>query len=166
MDRHEDLKRLLLPLRDDAVAAVCPPPDHSQAVEMNRGGPASTRDVPQSDALSSPETLDRSRLETFAEQAKEEIEIPHTVQERHDDHGIELLEMSEGSGPQERELRERELREREQRERELQEQEQREQSPPNAQGFWSWFWSWKHFRSFCKAQFCCCYYCCCCCCYE
>ena len=98
MDRPEDLKRLLLPTRDAAVASVCPPPDHSQSVEVYRCGPASARDVTQSDALSSPETLDRSRLETSAERGKEAVTIPHAVQERHDNRGIEPWELSEGSG--------------------------------------------------------------------
>jgi len=101
MDRPEDLKRLLLPTRDAAVAAVYPPPDHSQQSVEVRYQMTPARDVRQSDAdvVSSPEKRDGSRLETSAERGNEINKIPHTVQEHHDDRGTELWELSEESEP-------------------------------------------------------------------
>ena len=123
MDRPEELKRLLLPTRGDAVAAVCPPPDREQSVEVHRQmTPA--RGVRQLAALSSPKIQDRSRSDTSFERGNEAIKVPHAPQERHDlpitgfrrvagsrgtrdsfgsdDRGLGLWEMSEGSEPPER----------------------------------------------------------------
>ena len=101
MGHPEDLKPLLLPTRDDAVAAVCPPPGHSQSVEAypsHRPQMIPAHNERQSEAIPSPEVRDRSRLEPSAGRGNEAIETPHTVQERHDDSRIALWEVSEGSG--------------------------------------------------------------------
>ena len=75
MDRSGDLKRLLLPTRGDAVAAVCPPPDHSQSVEVYRCDrshlPHGRHGVRQLEALSSPKIWDRSRSGSSVEQDDE-----------------------------------------------------------------------------------------------
>ena len=100
MDRPEELKRLLLPTRDDAVAAVCPPPDHSQSVKVYRSDRShSPHGVRQSDArdrsrsphgvrqigaLSSPKIWDRSRSGSSVGQDIEAIMIPLAPQKRHD----------------------------------------------------------------------------------
>ena len=89
MDRREDLKRLLHPTRDDAVAAVYPPPGHPQSVDVYRSQMTSARGVGQSKAPSSAEIQERSSLETLAERGNEAIELPHAVQDRHDVRGIE-----------------------------------------------------------------------------
>ena len=72
MDRSGEVKQLLLPTRDDAVAAVCPPLDHSQSVEVYRSDRShSPHGVRQFEALSSPKIWGRSRSGSSVEQDNE-----------------------------------------------------------------------------------------------
>ena len=102
MDRSGELKQLLLSTRDDAVAAVCPPPDHPQDVEVyrsDRSQMASARGVRQFAALSSPKMRDRSRSGSSAEQDDDTITIPPTLEKPHDLPIIDIQEVeSHGTG--------------------------------------------------------------------
>jgi hypothetical protein len=87
VDRSADLKRVLLPTRDDAVAAVCPPPDRPQDVEVyrsDRSQMASTCGVRQLAVLSSPKIWDRSRSGSSAERDDDTIMNPPPPQKPHD----------------------------------------------------------------------------------
>ena len=85
MDRSGELKQLLLPTRDDAVAAVCPPTSHSQPVrEGRRDCSRLPHRVRQLDALSIPKIRDRSRSGSSVEQDNETSTTPPAPQKRDD----------------------------------------------------------------------------------
>ena len=84
MDRSGELKQLLLSTRDDAVAAVRPPPDRPQVYRSDRSQMAPTRGVRQLAALSNPKIWDRSRSGSSAERDDDTIMIPPAPQKPHD----------------------------------------------------------------------------------
>ena len=97
MDRSGDLKRLLLPTRGDAVAAVCPPPDHPQSVEAYISHhPHSRHGVRQLDALSNPKIWGISRSSSSVGQDNETTTTPPAPQKRHD---LRTLDIQHEVGP-------------------------------------------------------------------
>ena len=96
MDRSGDLKRLLLPTRDDAVSAVCPPPDNSQSVEVYRSSQMNLpHSVRQSGARSNAKIRDRSKPNNPPEQGNETIVIPPAPEKRHD---LPILDIQQEPG--------------------------------------------------------------------